>query len=111
MSLTVGTTPLLTAVIATGAGQSRTPEFGIFCDHSFQLFGQTSAGAGAAAVDVQVSNDNTNWITQRTISLTLSASTTTDGYVDRAIWKYVRGNVTSISGTNAAVTLLMGVIL
>ena len=75
---------------------------------TFQASGQTSASTGATAVNVEVSNDNSNWIVMGTISLTLGTATNTDGFVSSANWTYVRGRVTSISGTGATVSLFMG---
>lgn len=97
---------LLDAVIVTGAGTSREvrePK------RTFQLDGTTSAGAGAVEVDVEVSNDNTNFIVLGTITLVLATTSSSDGFASDAPWQYVRGNVQSISGTDAAVTLTMGV--
>lgn len=75
-------------------------------DRTFQAFGSTTAGAGAAAINVEVSNDNTNWIVSATINLTLGTTVTTDGVAKSENWKYVRGNVTAISGTGAAISLV-----
>lgn len=75
---------------------------------TFQASGKTSSGSGAVSVAVEVSNDNTNWIVMGTISLTLGTTNATDGFVSIANWTYVRGNVTSISGTGATVSLFMG---
>lgn len=76
---------------------------------TFQAKGSTSASTGAASIAVQVSNDGTNWLTLGTISLSLSTTETSDGFSSDAPWAFVRGNVLSISGTGAAVSLLMGV--
>jgi hypothetical protein len=76
--------------------------------HAFQATGLTVSGSGSAIVAVQVSNDNVNWLTAGTITLTLSSSATTDGFVIDAGWRYVRGNVTAISGTGANTTLWVG---
>lgn len=96
---------LLNNVTATGASSSFIP-FGV--KRSFQAEGETSAGAGSATIDVEVSNDCLNWITAGTITLTLSTTTSDDGFATDAAWKCVRGNVTAISGTDATVSLHMG---
>jgi hypothetical protein len=75
---------------------------------TFQATGQTSSGAGAAAVGIQASNDGEYWIDLGTITLTLEAATTTDGFASSAAWKLIRANVSSISGTGAAVTVIAG---
>ena len=76
---------------------------------TFQARGETSSGAGAATILVQGSIDGVNWILLGTISLTLGTVTTSDGLATSAMWPFVRGNITAISGTDASVDLLMGV--
>jgi len=72
-------------------------------------WGTTSAGAGAATINIEVSNDGSNWVVAGTITLTLATTVTTttntDGFNINAGWKFIRGNVTAISGTGAAVTV------
>ena len=100
--------PLLTAVTATGAGSGyRKPN----TKCSLQAKGRTTAGVGAATVVVQVSNTDVDadYISMGTISLTLGTTSTADGFVTDSSWTYIRGNVTAISGTGAAVTLTMGI--
>ena len=101
----VRTKTLLDAVTATGAGRAFAAIKG---GRAFQLKGKTSAGAGAVAVDVEVSNDQINWILLATISLVLSTVETSDGLTTENAWAFIRGNVTSISGTGANATLIAG---
>jgi len=75
---------------------------------TFQAVGSTGSGAGAAVINIEFSNDGTNWITGGTISLTLSTTAVDDGFASDAAWKYVRSDVDSISGTGASVTVTMG---
>ena len=75
---------------------------------TFALVGSTSSGAGAATVNVEASNDGINWVVLAIIGLTLSTTAAVDGFAADAAWLYVRGRVTAISGTGAAVTLTMG---
>lgn len=75
---------------------------------TFQGVGSTTSGAGAAVIKVEVSNDQVNWIEMASISLTLSTTAATDGIATEACWKWVRGKVSSISGTGASVSLLIG---
>ena len=75
---------------------------------TFQATGFTTAGAGAVAVSVQGSLDGANFITIGTISLVLGVAVVTDGFASDAPWRYIRALVTSISGTNAQVTVWMG---
>lgn len=74
-----------------------------------QAVGSTTAATGAASVKLQVSLDNTNWVTAGTISLTLGIAATTDGFALAAPWAFVRGYLDTISGTGATVTLYAGV--
>ena len=78
---------------------------------TFQMYGTTTAGAGSAVVTIQGSNiDNTNaFITLGTITLTLGTTLVADGLTTTAPWKYVRANVSTITGTGAVVQVLMGV--
>lgn len=104
---------LLDAAIATGAGSSSqlpsSVSDGQMTKMTFQAIGVVSASTGAVSIAVQVSNDNINFITLGTITLSLTTSESSDGFAADAAWAFVRGNVTSISGTGAAVSLLMGV--
>lgn len=75
---------------------------------TFQAVGKTTAGAGSASVDVEVSNNKTNWLLAGTITLTLGTTETSDGFESSAHWVFVRGKVTAISGTGATVSLIMG---
>ena len=78
----------------------------------FHAYGSTTAGAGASVIAIWGSNDGTHWAVLGTITLTLSTSATAaagnDGFTTNANWSYVCANVTSISGTNAKVTAVMG---
>lgn len=72
-------------------------------------FQATVSGTGTvtATVLIQVSNDGTNWITLGTITLSGTTSAT-DGFASSAPWAYVRSNCTAISGTSAALSVVMG---
>jgi hypothetical protein len=96
---------LLSDKTATGAGDTFEPwgEAG-----TYHGYGTTSSGSGASVITVQVSNDNVSWINMGTITLTLGTTVTADGFCKVVPWKYVRGYVTSISGTGAKVSLIMG---
>lgn len=96
---------LLTDVTGGGAGAS----FEAYMeDRTFQGLGSTTSGVGTAVIVVQGSNDNVNFITLGTITLTLGTAVTSDGFASDARWNYVRGNVTSITGTGAKASLIMG---
>lgn len=98
---------LLRGATATGAG-IRIDASELPSNRTFQLDGTTSSGSGAATVNVEVSNDGANFVRIGTISLTLGTASTNDGFQTDAAWSYVRGNVVSISGTGAAISLNMG---
>jgi len=104
----IDTNIMLDAATATGAGGSRELHNAGNANATFQADGTTSSGAGSATIDVEVSNNGVNWDTMGTITLTLATTTSSDGFASNASWKYVRGNVTAISGTGAAVSLTMG---
>ena len=51
-----------------------------------------------------------NWCATAMGTITLTGTNSnSDGFVTSAPWRYVRGNVTAITGTSAVVTILMGV--
>jgi hypothetical protein len=109
-------TKLLNAVIATGAGTgvrvTAPPSGGSqFAYRTFQAIGSVTAATGASVIYVEVSNTGVAtdpWIVLGTITLTLGTTATTDGFASQGAWEYVRGNINSISGTNATVSLWMG---
>lgn len=82
-------------------------------NRTFMANGTTSAGAGAATIDIEATNEavptSTDWtVVLGSISLTLSTTKTSAGFVSFAPWRNVRANVTAISGTNATVTVWLG---
>lgn len=89
------------ATSLTGSGTSK-----VYNPWGTQVSVQANvAGTGAVTADVavQVSNDNVNWITASTISLTATTSDT-DGVAVNAAWAYYRLDVTNVTGTGATVT-------
>lgn len=97
---------ILDAATATGAGNVATLDT---VDLTFQAAGTTSSGSGSATVVIQVSDNNSDWLTLGTITLTLGTTSTSDGFASAATWAFVRANVTAISGTDATVSVWMGV--
>ena len=95
---------LLTSQTTTATGETHEP-FGR--TRSFSAYGSTS-GAGAVVATIEVSNNNSIWLTLGSISLTLGTSVTQDGFSSETPWRYVRAKISSISGTNATVTVNMG---
>lgn len=93
-------------VTVTGASDGR------YKDSPTTTFQATVVGTGAvtATVTIEYSNDNTYWCSTVGGTITLSGTTSSsDGFTSSAPWKYVRANVTAISGTGATVQVLMGV--
>lgn len=103
------TKTLLSGVITTGAGTSVNPPQAqsAIVNQTFQAFGTVSASTGSATVLYQGSNDNVNWKTIGTITLTLGTAATNDVVVSTQNWRWVRGNVTALTGTTATVTALV----
>lgn len=71
------------------------------------------AGTGAVTATVLIQCTNTNdtsasWMTLATITLS-GTTTAVDGYATIANWPNVRAKCTAISGTNATVTVTMGI--
>jgi hypothetical protein len=95
---------ILSAATVTGAGSWHSAS----TYKTLQAVAQTTSGAGACVVDIEVSNDGTNAVVLGTISLTLSSSATSDGFASASAWFMIRANVKSISGTNASVSVEMG---
>jgi len=102
---------LLDEVQVVGASQVHHPRS---ISKSFQVSGQTTAGTGYAIVIVQVTNVATpilttdvDWVTLGTFYLPLSTTKFSDIFSDEGTWRSVRGKVVDISGTGAAVTLLL----
>ena len=109
-----GITTMLSAQTATGYSQVYQPR-DVY--KTFQAFGSTSAGSGAATIIIQVSDvpdanlvtaTDIHWITAGTITLTLGTTVTTDGFAVQAKWRHVRAKVSAISGTDASVNVYMG---
>lgn len=96
---------LLSDVIATGAG---TAIPGQPATKTFHASGSTTAGTGAATVNVEGSMGGTSWDVIGTIGLTLGTTATSGGFTSIDRYRLLRGNVTAISGTNAKVSLTMG---
>lgn len=66
----------------------------------------TGSGAVTATVLIQGTTNATTqgWITIGTITLS-GTTTATDAFVTNTSWPYVRGNVSAVTGTGAAVTV------
>jgi hypothetical protein len=104
MSMNVQT--LLDAVESTGAGSA----LPMAREHTMSMQ-CVVAGTGAvtATVDVEVSNDNSTWESLVTFELSGTTSASDGAVQNPMMWPFVRGNITAITGTGAAVTLTIGV--
>lgn len=82
-------------------------------DSPHATFQATVEGTGAvsATVEIQVSNDGVNACETEAGTIILSGTTSSsDGFTTQhSPWKYVRAEVTAISGTGASVSVKMGV--
>lgn len=103
---------LLEDADATGAGGIHGLRWS---KRTFHAVGETSAGAGAATIKIQVSNvpdpdpaTDADWIDLMTISLVLGTTRTGDGAASDAPWHHTRAKVTAISGTDATVSVYAG---
>jgi hypothetical protein len=97
---------VMTAATTTGAQSVFRPSK---AKMNFQASGETSAGAGAAAIVLQGSLDGTNWEDIGTVTLTLATTTSSDSFAIDNPWDQVRVNVSSISGTDASVDAWLAV--
>jgi len=101
----VKTHHLLKDVTATGAGAAAQP---LGSHRTFHAFGNTTAGAGATTIGVEVSNDGVNFFEIDVLSITLATTVASDVYENQYPYAFVRGNVKTLTGTGAKVSLIMG---
>ena len=74
-----------------------------------QVVGSTTSGVGTAVVQIGVTLDGKNYIPlPGTITLTLGTAEVTDGLVVDGAWSGYNINVTSLTGTGASVSALIG---
>jgi hypothetical protein len=93
---------LLENVQAAGAAAAvRAPDG----NRTYQAWGATTSGSGSATIQIQgTNNGGITWDTIGTITLTLGASATSDSFSSLDRFTMLRGNVTALSGTGAAVS-------
>lgn len=66
-------------------------------------------GAVSATILLETSNDGVHWITPGLTTFSLTGTTIAQAaFASVESWAFVRANITAISGTGAAVTVLMG---
>jgi hypothetical protein len=101
---------LLDSVSATGAGNKVPLIKKGDSSATFQATANGTSGDVTATADIEVSNNETDWISMATISLSASAPVAdSDGFASNASWAFVRANLTAITGIDARVTVVMGV--
>lgn len=88
----------------TGDRISNTPK-----DRTFQAT-VTGDGAVTATVEIEASNDAVGWISAGTITLT-GNNVASDGFPSTTMWAHVRARLAAITGTNATVSVSMGVFI
>lgn len=88
------TTSLLTGVIATGVG-SAFP----WKNYASSSFVATVTTGGVSAVNIEASQDSSNWVILTTLALGSSNPLVVGYSVSQPAYPYVRGNVTALSGT------------
>ena len=101
----MGTVTLLDQIQTTKTTDGKQLSYPISCLQAVI----SGSGSISATVIVEVSLDNQNWVTFCTFSLsgtTLVSEPYTPPYPIR--WTYIRTRITAISGTNAAVSLMVG---
>ena len=98
-------TTLLNAVAVTGAGSwIAVPTIPAAIQATV-----TDTATVTATIDIEVSNDGVNAVSTAPITISLSGATTdSDGGILNAPWKYVRANLSALTGTTPSVTVLMG---
>lgn len=101
---------LLDAATESGAGE------GVRLRGGRKAFSATVTGTGAVAatVQIEISNDGEHWRAMvdadgNTAEIVLSGTgSATDGFMTDESWRFHRANVTAVSGTGAAVTVIVG---
>lgn len=100
---------LLDNVSTTGAGSKVPVVKKGDSSATFQATVNGTSGTVTATIDIEVSNNETDWIVMGTISLSATAPTAdSDGFASNASWSFARAKLTAITGTGAVVTVLMG---
>lgn len=103
---TASSTPAATGVTSTGDGAAVQLPAGV---KSWQAQ-VTGTGAVSATVEIQFSNDGTNWMNHPDYTITLSGTNSDlDAFTEADAYLYHRVSVTAISGTDAAVAVTVGV--
>jgi len=96
-------------LIAGGAAQTGTSIAAPSSKMTFQAVANGSSGAFAATVTIAGSNDDSNFETLGTITLSGTATTAdSDGFAVDAAWAYIRASVSGFSGTGGTCDVYVG---
>ena len=98
-------TKMVDGRIATGADVRVSLGQKNIYNKTFQSTGFTTAGAGAATIAIEGSNDGINWVSLGNVNLTLGTAVTTQSLTYTFPWGYYRANVSALSGTGANVSV------
>lgn len=100
---------IMSAKTTTGAGSSFPLNNQYTKENKTFQIAVAGSGAVTATVAIEVSNDDVTYVSDAYSTVSLSGTTSAaKGLVMDANWQYVRANVTAISGTSAAVTVILG---
>lgn len=66
---------------------------------SFHATGVVGASTGTAVINIECSNDNTNWMTLGAMTLSMTTSVISDGFDSVSGFGYYRAKVTTLTGT------------
>lgn len=102
----VSSTDLLAAAIAIGVGVGVAGKRG---EKTYQAYGTTTVGAGAATIEIRGRNSaGADWDLVGTLDLVLGVAATSDSFTSNDRYAEVRADVTALSGTGASVGATMG---
>lgn len=114
LSKTAVATATIAAALANGQAQSVNPSAGQAPinpqTQTFQAVATASSGNVSATVQVYASNDGVNWTPYGSVITIASGATPQQGVsTGAAPWQFYTALVSAITGTNAQVTVTMGV--
>lgn len=72
---------------------------------SFQATGILAASTGTAVINIMVSNNNSNWMTLGSITLSLTTSAISDGFDSAAGFAYYRADIHTINAAGSTLNV------
>lgn len=114
LSKTAVATATIAAALSNGQSQAVNPSAGQAPTNpqtqTFQAVATASTGNVSATVQIYASNDGGNWVPYGSAITIASGATPQQGVSNGAQpWQYYTALVSALSGTNAQVTVTMGV--